>query len=355
MVRSRPHLFAAVILTFGIIVALCILMPRMKPLYPAKAADFWYATTQVDLGGTTGGVICQPSEVIFDRQRARFVFGSQYPFATYHDNPYHVISEADAAADFPRVQRELARRASLGDPDDFVAAGYKRWNAIAGSKGGMAELFDCIDAARADLVSARLTAELPNTRLFAFRDGLRHVVKASRLYWVCFIFEALYLSGVVWFGLGPYIRRAGVRRKLLHAAATPFLLCLPFWFGYCNPGSRAYPIGGILYPFIGALAPSNPARWEFEFLASLPPFLSVITQGRIVTHADYFDHRFAIPHQFGPLNVALLSLGFTAIAAGCHMIARVIQKHRDRVRPGFPVLNVQQANPPAGSGCEGQT
>jgi hypothetical protein len=347
MTSSRPHVFAAIILTAVILAALCILTPRMKALRSAKSADFWYATANVNLGTTAGGVIDQPSEVIFDREHAQFVFGSQYPFYTYSDNPYHAISEADAAADFPRVRHELDNRAALNAPDDFVATGYKRWNAIAGYNGGLPGLFDCIDSARVELVSARLRGEIPNTRLFEFRDGLQHVVRASRLYWVCFVFEALYLPAIIWFGFWPYLRRAGLRRKLLHAAAAPFLLFLPFWFGYCNSASPAFPLGGILYPFICGLAPSFPGnfRWEYEFLATLPPFLSVITQGRIVTFADYFNLKGSIPRQFGPANVAFVSCVITAIAVACHTISALIRKHRDRPRQGFPVLSAQPDAP----------
>jgi hypothetical protein len=187
---------------------------------------------------------------------------------------------------------------------------------------------------------------LPSTYIADFEEGLQHVSGAARLYWATFLFELIYLAGVVWFCFRPFIRRAGMGRQFIHVAIFPFLLYLPLWFGYCNPASRSFPIGGILYPYLNAPAACFPNNfdWEFRFLAILPPCLTAITQGRAVTFADCFTLKYGSPVIFGPVNVALLSLLLTAILAAVYGAKRAFQKFRGRhQRRGFPVLNVHLA------------
>src|SRR6185437_9669842 len=96
------------------LVALCILAPYMYPLQRSSSANFWDTATGVDLGSTK-----QFAEyVALDRDR--LVWGMQWHFEAYMDAAYQTIPLKDVESDFPAVQRELARRAALNNPDDFV-------------------------------------------------------------------------------------------------------------------------------------------------------------------------------------------------------------------------------------------
>jgi hypothetical protein len=330
---SRVYLGLAIIVTMAIVMGLCAMYSGMRAIRHDTSANFWYATTGVDLGVTPSHLSSQ-SYCIYDR--GRFVYGEQYQFHVYPDFPYQSISEDEAAVDLARVQAELDKRVALNSSDDWAATGYRRWMAIPVATGNIPALIECLQAAYLEWGNQQLPVHVPRSRL-EFREGLNHVVKADRLYWVCFVFEGLYLPAVVWFVLWPYIRRGRLRQKFLHVAVLPLLLMLPYWFGYCNSASPAFPRGGILYPFICGLSSRFPDNYdlEFRFLAALPPFLSVITQGRVVTFADYFSLRVALPYQNGPVKVAMLSVFLTSLLGAYHGGAYGLKKWRERRNLGL--------------------
>jgi hypothetical protein len=254
-----------------------------------------------------------------------------------------VVAAKAAEADFPEVQRELDRRVAAHDPEDWAAAGYAKWASLRPmERGGIPGLLECIDEAHVSWISRQASAELPPPGFLPFKEGLKRVVYAEQFYWACFAFEAVLFGGLLWFLFSPYVSRSSLRRKLIHAAGTPLLLYVPYWLGYCNSASPAFPIGGILYPYLAWPAAFLPAnfKWEFSFLAKLPPVFGMMTQGRTVTFADYATLVNWYPNQMGPVNVSICSFVFAAVAAACHVIAHVVETVRTkrRARPGFPVL-----------------
>ncbi|MEI8195165.1 MAG: hypothetical protein WCI73_04585, partial [Phycisphaerae bacterium] len=338
---SRPHLFAALLLSLAIVTALCVLAPQMKPLRPGTSADFWYAATGINLGTSWN----DRPWVAFERDR--FVLGTTSRFYVYEDIlPFESITLEDAAVDFPRVQRELERRAALHDSKDSVAAGYAKWRATLGSLDP--KLYPNTLPNLVEFINFEAGAESYRRGVddLDFRQGLKHASKAARFYWVCFIFELVYLVGLVWFVFWPHIRRAATWRKILHLAALPFLIYLPYWFDYCNPGNNGFPFGGILYPYTCLPAGFMPVahKWEFKMLAHFPPFLEVITQGRAVAFTDYPDLRYLRPYEMGIVNVFLLSAVLTAAAASWNLGPYIWRKLFPRPQ-GFPVLNVHPRDP----------
>jgi len=265
-----------------------------------------------------------------------------------------VVSVSDAAGAFPKVELSLELREVYGPPGSMSRFAYARWRAGRPPdtplvSNDIAVLLECMDAANEAVRYRERESPQPllRTHTADFATGLKHVAVAARPYWVCFVFEAAYFLFIVWFGFWPYLRRTSVKRKLLHIAVVPFLVYLPLWFGYCNPASPAFPRGGILYPWLCVAPRPFPEsfNWEYKFLATLPPFLSVITQGRIVVYADYWALKNATPNQFGPVNVAILSATLTSIIGGIHLAAHLRCKHL-RNRPGFPVLDVRPVSSP---------
>jgi hypothetical protein len=323
---SRCYLAVAIVLTIAIFIGICVLFPRMRALRHDTAANFWYATTGVDIG-ITKKHLPFPSYCIFDG--GRFIYGDQYPFESYFDLDYESVSEPEAEADFPRVQAELEKRVARNDPDDCIATGYQRWHAIVDWNGGISGLMDEINTAYFEHAARQTPPILPNQRA-EFRHGLVHVAQADRIYWVCFLFETFYLSAIVWFTLWPYIHRAGVRRKLLRIAILPLLLILPNWFGYYNSAGPAFPRGGILYPYMCWMSFPFPENfdWEFKFLGAIPPFLSVISQGRVVTFADYYNFRGMIPYQNGPVKIAMYSGILTSLFGGFYLFVFMVKARR---------------------------
>jgi hypothetical protein len=343
------YILCAIVLTIALWTDLVIRTPYMTPLHSITASEFWRFTTGVDLANpqvvkpqldidTRLFLEQWPRLTIFERDR--FVCGSQYPYYAYPDNPYLSIEEYDAEKDFPKVQDALKRRAALHDPDDYIASGYMAWQAIDPSEnGGVAGLFECIDAARAIWIEEHRPPVLPFAYPDEFKRDLRHVSQAARLYWCCFVFEGVYFSGIVWFTFWPYIRGRAFGRKLITIAVLPLLLFLPLWFGYCNPAAPAFPIGGILYPYCQVSVPPGNYIWEFHALAAFPPFLTAVTQGRPVTFADYFHLRQALPRINGPIHILIYSICLTLLAIAWRASVVFIKqvKERRRNRPGFPV------------------
>jgi hypothetical protein len=329
---SRAFLAIGIFLTVAIFIGICVFYPRMRALRHDERANFWYATTGVDIG-VTKGHLPFPSYCIFDE--GRFIYGEQWRFFSYPDMDYESISESEAEVDFPRVQAELEKRAARNDPDDCVAAGYERWHGIVSWNGGIRGLMEAINTAYFEHAARQTPPFVPTLRV-EFRQGLLHVARADRLYWVCFLFEMLYLSAVVWFSLWHFIRRAGAGRKILRVALLPLILIIPNWLGYCNTASPAFPRGGVIYPYICGLSPSWPENyeWEYRFLGALPPFFSVITQGQAVTFADYPTLRVMIPWQNGPVRIALYSALLTSLSGAVYLVG-IMARTRHRRKGGL--------------------
>ncbi|HVS73307.1 MAG TPA: hypothetical protein VHQ47_18775 [Phycisphaerae bacterium] len=357
MPRSRPAILAAALLIALSWLAIAALAPSQYPLHHDTPANFWFSITGIKLPGVPTPQF-HGDNVILDRDR--LIYGWQYEFAVYPDYPYETVSLDEAASDFPAIERELKRRAALNDPNDYVAIAYKRWIQYqafeAATYSGVSPplpernvqaLLSFIDQARSEWTSPDAGARFPTSIYLNFQTGLLHVARAARLYWATITFEALLFPALILFAFWPFIHRQRFRRKLLHLTLLPLLLYLPAWLGYCNSGSPAVPLGGILYPYINnpLFAPLDNFRWEFTFLSSLPPLFYPITQGRTLSYADYYTWRTMLPRQPGPISVALLC----ALAAAACLVAKLCShwyENRRRNRRGFPVLPTQPSRSP---------
>lgn len=346
MPRSRPAMLIAAILIALTLMAIACLAPRQYPLHTDSAANFWGSVADADIGGTE----YHGSEVILDRDRV--VYGFQFPFAPYVDRPYYTVSLDEIQRAFPAVERELQRRVALNNPKDWAARAYKRWKAHDEAESAkpnsyrpwfgvtLIEVLACMDYERSHSDPPDDEPRIPYAlRPGDFQTGLLHVADAARLYWATIAFEVLFFPALILFTLWPWIHRQPFRRKLLHTALTPFLLFLPAWLGYCNSGSPAYPLGGVLYPYVNSpiAAPIENASWEFGFLSHLPPLFYPITQGRTLTYAEYYRWRDSIPRQAGPINVAVLSSLAILLLLTAKGTTWLYQKLRPTPR-GFPVL-----------------
>jgi hypothetical protein len=211
----------------------------------------------------------------------------------------------------PRIERELARRAAAGKHYDPPARGYAKWKAMT-NDGGIVGLFACIEHAHDDAVRAGENIGFHE----AYRQGLMHVSRAERWYWACVVFEAVFLPGMVWFLLWPWVRGKPLWQKFLHLGLFPVLLYLPFWMSYCNPLSTSYPRGGVIYPMVCIYGFGfDTCQWEIDFLMKVPPMFEPITQGRATTFADFHGALWIIPKKMGPVNVGLMSAVMIGILA----------------------------------------
>ena len=123
------------------------------------------------------------------------------------------VEPAVAGDDVPAIVARL-RAASLSDADDFELSG------------------------RGPDADARLN------------ERLRRTDRA----WLTYVFEAAFLSAWWLFVAMPWIRGASFARLVIHAAAAPFLLFIPFFLGYAPMTFTFGPSGGILYPLYLVLA-----------------------------------------------------------------------------------------------------
>jgi hypothetical protein len=354
MPRSRPAILSAALLILLSWLAIAALAPSQYPLHHDTPANFWFSITGIKLPGVPTPQF-HGDNVILDRDR--LIYGWQYQFEVYPDYPYETVSLDEAASDFPPIERELKRRAALNDPNDDIATAYKRWvqdqaydASTFGATPPTAEdsvraLLPFIDQAHAKWTWPDGSPRTPQSHYLNFQTGLVHVANAARLYWATITFEALLFPALILFAFWPFIHRQRFRRKLLHLTFLPLLLYLPAWLGYCNSASPAFPIGGILYPYITRLTPIDNFRWEFTFLSHLPPIFYPITQGRTLSYADYYNWKPSIPYQPGPISVALLC----ALAAAACLVAKLCShwyENRRRNRRGFPVLPTQPSRSP---------
>ena len=335
----RPTLYLAILASIGILMLLSFVAWCDVPVKPGNPSEF-LGDIGRKIGDSKWGLI-----YIVDGER--ILYASNSPLGDESDSPYRTISVSQVQAvydDMPNFYFS-ARPKDYIDRDDFAHPAWEKWVATPGNHGGVCPLIAAIETRRDEWLRIHDPGHAAYPCAF---DAALNTSPRPCLYRWSFLFESIWFAGLTWFGLWPWIRRSGRNRKLLHFSALPFLLYLPMWFGYCKFAVPAYPGGGIIYAYFCrpnvSLLPNF--EWEHRFLAALPSPLTAITQGREMLYSDYPAIGQAIPDQFGPISVMLISLLFFAALGAVYVAAWAVSTYRQSrlARPGFPVEPTSQRN-----------
>ena len=338
----RPIAVAvAGLLTLAILLGLFSLYQHMYPFRAGNPRDFWLIVSRIDLGAdfaNLGG-----SAV---RRENRWI----YTVEGLHGPVAYQISETDAMKDFPRIEAALRRVVTLNDPDDYRVRAFRRWKSLNPPYNNSPEALSlCIDEAMFVRTAARPTPYMPTGFPLTERPIAERMAQVGEYYFLNFVFEALYLSFIVWFGFWPIIRDRSRLRRYVHLALVPLLFYLPYWFGYgilttVRPWG---PTGGILYSWLLYLSPPLVhSVIDFRFLSAFPPIMAALNQGMPVTFEEIGLMPSEVP-VFGPLDVGLRC----AMFAGAYGVLQFIKwalggrKRKKEKLHAFPVVLDQPARP----------
>ena len=332
MTTKRWLIITGMVLTLGIWVALAAMAQHSYPIHEGTASTFWDIAVQFSV--SPNGFATQSGYTGVHRGRCIYAYYGCYA-PVYHD-----VSSNDALREFVRVKPELQRRAVAGDPNDFVATAYARWDAMGPAyQQDLGEFFAQIRKAQ---IAQWGTAVEPyplsyTSKYFADQDA--PVTKAD-YYWLNFLFEGLFLMGLVWLVLWPWLCHRGIIMRLILVALLSPLFYLPTWLGYgIEPVTRDDAGGVIIYRYLveGAGHPLAFNDWELDLLYKVPHVLTPLQQGARNSH--YFGGHYSQDLGIrGPVDVLLRSAILTAVVGGlygCVLLRRRVAMRRAR---GFPVL-----------------
>ncbi len=334
--RSPPATAAAVVLTLVLIVALLLETRSMYPLNRGSVDDFWTAAVGVSPHGRGNGGLA----ACIEGDTAYYLPPSMDAVWT------NWVPVSDVMRDYPIVIKELERRALDSNRSDNGTKAYRRWKALPlASQDGINGLASSVKDARTATLLADPDARVGASSSFTIVSELMHdQIKKAHEYWFNFLFEFLYLGGLLWFLFFPFIRRESVFRILCRLFTVPFWLLLPAWFGYCalcvnGPG----PAGGIIYPYIIWVLdrawpfPNN--HWELAFLRALPKLLEPINQTSwkldYALTSDFFARNPL--YIAGPIEAMLIGLALCISFLAARLVVRLAREARLN-RPGFEIL-----------------
>lgn len=315
MKPRRIALALAALLTTLIFAALAYLAPGMRPIPQGNLNDFWYNALAVDL--TNGSHSSRGTAIRYSSD------WWIYSIVGMHGSSHYSIANAEVQTDWPRAQTELVKAAAEPPaPDRFVGSAFRRWRSFESSHSQTIEnLILCINEGVIDR-----NTQLGSTPMSLWWTrgsfDMHQVARTAEFYWFNFLFEFLWLSGLVWLALWPLIRGWRMRWFYSCLAIAFVLLYVPHWFGYCVLSRVPWgPTGGILYPWIIFYNawPWAYCWWDHHFLINVPPIFSAINQGMPITFRDLDDfHSNFASH--GPTDVLLKCLALLAGVGAVHWI-----------------------------------
>ena len=270
MGRSRTSFIVAVSLTVLLLLTLSVLVRPMYPLARGTSAEFWAVSTGVDPGGAPAGmdVGCIRGD------------GAYYSPASMDSRWIYWVPKSEVMRDFPAVLSELDKRSAA---DDKPAAGYQRWKKLPSGTQDPNSLILCLQDEQT--ASMAMNPKLsPGSLSFAVegRNWMLAQLQKADHYWANFVFEFLYLSAVLWFLFWPFIYKRSTARRIVHLMASPILLLLPAWLGYCDVSVGGVPpAGGIVYPwmtFCLARFPAGYWPWDVAIQRTLPTLFDALNK-----------------------------------------------------------------------------
>jgi hypothetical protein len=184
----RTALAVAILLTLGVLAALCVLAPIMHPIRRATVADFWQGAVSVNIGGATGEL---HGDAVAERD-GRFVCAGP----GLDDVWMEWVPVDEAMRYWPAAEAELDALTAR-QPDHPAAIGYQRWKSkTADQQMGVVGLNRAITTAH----SEELYRENPTwLRVGDVEAGDRELAERAALkmtwYWATFCFEFLFFSG----------------------------------------------------------------------------------------------------------------------------------------------------------------
>ena len=111
---------------------------------------------------------------------------------------------------------------------------------------------------------------------------LHRRVQKTRYYWASFVFEFVWLAGLLWLALWPVIFRRPVWRLALHCSFIPLLLIMPVYLGYARITFTTHgPGGGVLYPWVVPWATmwfNGVNNFDRAVMSALPQILEPLSQ-----------------------------------------------------------------------------
>jgi hypothetical protein len=339
MRNNRIWMVAGLILTLALAVALGVLAKPMYPLPRGTSADFWCGAT----GAQIKGMDDSPISVCFDGDFAYYTPASMDSTWTYW------LPKEEAMRDFPEVVKQLEVKA--GDPAnvDAAAAGYRRWRALPMVEQNAERLMMNFEDEKLRGLLARPDVG-PGVAWF-ITDYYRIMttqIERSHLYWANAVFEFLWLGGLIWFSLWPFIHGKSLFRKTFHAALIPFLLLLPAWLGYCAVlGGGVGPAGGILYPWFTIFARCDHPSWDLAFYEHMPHLLDHINQGAAWPVAEALRSSGTSALAAGPVGALVVSVFLVLAILGIRALSILVNRPARR-RQGFEVVmspNASEAGP----------
>jgi hypothetical protein len=97
-------------------------------------------------------------------------------------------------------------------------------------------------------------------------------------FWATVVFEWLFLSGLAYVALRPWIRGLGPWGWALHLGVLPLLFLLPAYLGYATFSfTSAGPSGGVLYPWLLMELRGSCTTLDRWVLAHLPQVLEPLS------------------------------------------------------------------------------
>ncbi|MEI8194789.1 MAG: hypothetical protein WCI73_02655 [Phycisphaerae bacterium] len=266
----RAALAIAILLTLGVLAALCILAPIMHPVRRATVADFWRGAVGVDIGGGANASFGAVAE-----RDGRFVCA----FVGMDDIWTNWLPVDEAMKSWPAAQSELEKLAAR-QPNNSMVIGYQRWKSKSPEQQmGITGLNRAIRTAFSEKFYREYPSRLPVGDVLAEeREVAERAALKMTWYWATFCFEFLFFSGLVWWISWPVLRKSGVIGYLVHWGLAPLLYLLPSWLGYATRIGGVRETGGILYSWLDVGAPGTNTPWEVAFFTHLPLLLEPLSQ-----------------------------------------------------------------------------
>ncbi|MBE0537333.1 MAG: hypothetical protein IH624_16845 [Phycisphaerae bacterium] len=266
----------AVFLTVIILTSVICLGLVRRPIPRGTAAGFWYAAAGVRiapcLGSDLGG---HPAVHIGDQECVYEVRGIDF-WATYS------VPTSEVRDTFDKARTALERRVAEGGSDWWPTLGYVLWlNDPNTDRTSLEALVTKMEEGFCEMRRQRGSSGSDGIALS--QHGLEWQMAQAKWDWASFVFESLYLGGLVWFALWPGIKGKGVRSWAWRLGLLPVLLMLPCWMGYGTLAvDMRHPMPGmrILYPWLLiSLPPGHMNAADILIVQHIPPILAPLSYG----------------------------------------------------------------------------
>lgn len=267
--RSKILIGIVVTASLAIAVALAVLGPRMVPIRRGTSHGFWDAAAYVqlsDISSDWGG-----DAHVMDE------FWAAYEVNHMHGSNVYCVPLSEVTKDFDVVLGKLEEFHQAGKDRRDHVKGYLAWKELTADRRTVKALVELIKQER----NIRIAKEQVDVVAYRGAEEYRFQQRWRQAdwYWADFVFEWLYLSGLLLFALWPGIRGHSAIRWALHVASLPFLFFLPVYLGYATMAlTSGGPGGGVLYPYLLFICRGGSCNGMDEFLLRYtPPILEPLT------------------------------------------------------------------------------